>query len=372
MNYICLIGDLGGTNVRFEQIEVTVQQNKATKTKLHSSAKLLSRNQPSMEELIQEFLEGKLRITKKDNLWPTVACICVAGPIEGSGRDQHAKITNLKFTVRVKDIEDTLDIKICRILNDFSGAGYGILNLEPHQYIQINNAKPKVGRPIAVIGPGTGLGEAFLTPVPRRVNQILIDSTSSNDYEYTVFPSEGGHCTFASQTPEQYGLLEYIRKERGIQHISYEQVCAGIGLPSIYKYLSGIPPEKSNDKKYQYITPSFINNNAENGKDEVAIRAMDIFLDILATEVGNAILKYLPLSGFYIAGGISAKILWAIRKPAFFKALMNKGRMKSIIQDTPIYVVLVDELGLLGSRLYCTRICSELYELKNDKLTSRL
>uniref|UniRef100_A0A0A9VV33 Glucokinase n=1 Tax=Lygus hesperus TaxID=30085 RepID=A0A0A9VV33_LYGHE len=99
---------------------------------------------------------------------------------------------------------------------------------------------------------------------------------------------------------------------------------------------------------------------------------MDMFLNILATEIGNTILKYIPHSGLYIAGGISSKILWAIRSPAFFRALLNKGRMRQIIQDTPIYVVLADELGLLGCRVFCSRMCREIMASSSSKLPSRL
>ena len=73
---------------------------------------------------------------------------------------------------------------------------------------------------MAVIAPGTGLGEAFLTWDGSR---------------YRPFPSEGGHADFGPTNGLEIGLLRYLLEK--FERVSYERVCSGRGLPNIYAYL---------------------------------------------------------------------------------------------------------------------------------------
>src|SRR5262249_36598606 len=74
---------------------------------------------------------------------------------------------------------------------------------------------------IAVIAPGTGLGEAFLT----------WDGTLG----YEAHASEGGHTDFAPADDQQIALLRYLGKDA--THVSWEHVCSGIGIPTLYHFL---------------------------------------------------------------------------------------------------------------------------------------
>jgi hypothetical protein len=76
--------------------------------------------------------------------------------------------------------------------------------------------------PIAVLGPGTGLGEA----------QLFWDDATAN---YKVQPSEGSHATFAPRGWKQRALQALVEAERG--HCSVERVACGSGLVRIYNFL---------------------------------------------------------------------------------------------------------------------------------------
>ena len=89
----------------------------------------------------------------------------------------------------------------------------------------LNPGEPVAGGAIAVIAPGTGLGEAFLIWDGAR---------------YRAFPSEGGHADFAPRTELEAGLLAYLRRRFG--HVSVERVCSGPGLLNIYQYLRDSGP----------------------------------------------------------------------------------------------------------------------------------
>ena len=80
---------------------------------------------------------------------------------------------------------------------------------------------------IAVIAPGTGLGESFLT---------------WNGSQYVAHSSEGGHSDFAPTDERQIRLLRYCCAS--FDHVGVERVCSGIGIPNIYDYVreeEGIP-----------------------------------------------------------------------------------------------------------------------------------
>ena len=53
--------------------------------------------------------------------------------------------------------------KVCMV-NDFVALGYGLLTLcLKTECITLNNVEPQDEAPMACVGPGTGLGECFLT-----------------------------------------------------------------------------------------------------------------------------------------------------------------------------------------------------------------
>lgn len=86
--------------------------------------------------------------------------------------------------------------------------------------IRINACAAVPGGALAVIAPGTGLGEAFLTSFGGR---------------YLAYPSEGGHASFAPNDELQIELRAHLHARLG--HVSNERVCSGLGLPNIYAFL---------------------------------------------------------------------------------------------------------------------------------------
>lgn len=83
---------------------------------------------------------------------------------------------------------------------------------------------------------------------------------------------------------------------------------------------------------------------------------MQLFIDIYGSEAGNLALKLLPYGGLYLAGGIAAKNLALIQTGEFLQAFHRKGRMSSLLERVPVYVVLDPQVGLIGAALYATEI----------------
>ena len=175
-----------------------------------------SADYPSLEAVIRAFLAT---IT-----YPVEhAAFAVAGPV----LDGQAKITNLPWLVDVEVLKQTLGLRAVQLFNDLEAIALAVPILQPDDLHTINPGEAVAGGAIAVVAPGTGLGEAFLTWDGTR---------------YQASPSEGGHADFAPTTAVEIGLLQYLL-QRGI--MSASSACSGSGLPNIYDYLrdSGYAPE---------------------------------------------------------------------------------------------------------------------------------
>ena len=80
--------------------------------------------------------------------------------------------------------------------------------------------------------------------------------------------------------------------------------------------------------------------------------ALSIFVSIYGSEAGNLALKFKATGGIYIGGGIAPKIVEKMKKPNFINAFLNKGRMKRLLQQIPVQVILNDRTAILGAAAY--------------------
>ena len=99
------------------------------------------------------------------------------------------------------------------MINDLAAIAHAIPLLQPDDLHTLNAGKPVEGGAMAIIAPGTGLGEAFL----------VWDGAA-----YRGYASEGGHADFAPSTAVQMDLLRYLQHR--FDHVSYEIVCSGLGI----------------------------------------------------------------------------------------------------------------------------------------------
>ncbi|MEM9088369.1 MAG: glucokinase [Cyanobacteria bacterium P01_F01_bin.53] len=293
---------------------------------------------------------------------PRVACFGIAGPVV----DNRSELTNLKWSLDAKVLEKKLDIPQVVLINDFAANGYGVLGLAESDLHTLQSTPAQGHAPIAIIGAGTGLGEAFLIPQSGC---------------YHVFPGEGGHTDFAPQTDIAYQLCRYLQKRENISHVSIERIVSGIGLVSIYECFRddyerfrqtyGFEAEAPNltaafeawdqAKKTGETVESpaaLIAKHAMEEDDRLSQKTMQLFVQLYGAEAGNFALKLLPYGGLYITGGIAAKILPLIEKEGFLEAFLNKGRVSSLLKNIPVHIVLNPKVGLIGAVLYAAKLGS--------------
>jgi glucokinase len=237
-----------------------------------------------------------------------------------------------------------LGIPTVYLLNDLAAIANALASLQPQDLYTLNAGKPVDGGSRAVIAPGTGLGEAFLVWDGAR---------------YRPYPSEGGHADFAPTNDWEMGLWQYMRAGLGFDHVSYEAVCSGLGIPHIYEYVkaSGFADEPTwlaaalaaaHDP-----TPVIVNAALDENKPcAICAVTLDTFISILGAEAGNLALKTLATGGVYLGGGIPLHILPKLSAGSFMQAFCHKGRFAEILSAVPVHVIRNPRAALLGAATY--------------------
>jgi glucokinase len=317
-----LAGDVGGTKTDL----AVFSSDRGVRSPL-AEATLPSADYQSLEALVQEFL-SKVRLPVGS------ASFGVAGPVV-AGR---AKITNLPWQIDEERVGKTLRLSRVRVVNDLDAIAHAVPLLEPGDLETLNPGTPAPGGAIAIIAPGTGLGEAFLTWDGTR---------------YQAHPSEGGHVDFAPATARELDMLRSLQSRFG--HVSYERVCSGRGLPNIYAYLreSRVAEEPAwlaeQLETAADRTPVIVEAAQADPPCALCVATLDTFVSIMGAEAGNLALKVLATGGVYVAGGIPRRILPALERDGFMQAFRRKGRFAEFLDRIPVHVVLNPKVGLMGA-----------------------
>ncbi len=322
-----LAGDIGGTKTRLAIIDPEIGPRAAV-----AEASFPSRNYDSLEAVIRAFLA-------QTDATISSASFGVAGPVvEG-----RVVATNLPWIIDQGHLRDELRLTTVQLINDLQAIGCAVPRLRPEDLFTLNPGQAAPGGTIAVIAPGTGLGEAFLTWEGSR---------------YRAHASEGGHTDFAPATRDEIDLVSYLFDKLG-HHVSYERVCSGIGIPNIYGYLrdTGFAPEPAwlaaELAAAKDRTPIIVQNALDPEKAcALCTETLARFVSILGSEAGNLVMKVLGTGGVYLGGGIPPRIIPALQHPRFMAAFCNKGRMQAWLAKIPIYVITNPHVALLGAAYY--------------------
>jgi glucokinase len=308
---VILAGDVGGTKTNLALCDDRgMPQREAT---------FAAKDYDSLEAIVAKFVGGEK---------VTAACFGVAGPVDtGAG---SAKITNLPWTIRIDALSKELHGARVSLINDLQATALGALVLPQSSFAVLQaGAIPGRGNPtIAVIAPGTGLGEACLYHDGTR---------------YQALPSEGGHADLPVTTDDEIELLRFLRGKYG-DHVSVERVLSGNGIADLYECVAGGAAEQYPGDRNAAISEAGIA-----GTDRNATRALELFAQILGAECGNLALRYLATGGVVIGGGIPPKLLPILQRGALIERFAAKGRFADWLRARSVRVVLDPKAALLGA-----------------------
>jgi len=316
-----IAGDIGGTKTVMALIDRASGSRHLIRERRYSSSEYAA-----LADIVEDFLSDV-------ELPPIAACFGVAGPVD----DNRVRVTNLPWEIDGLKLSEVIGGKPVWLLNDLEAIANAIPTLDASDLEIVKLGTRERFEPVAVIAPGTGLGEAFLFWDGQR---------------YRAIPSEGGHTDFAPASPLELELLAYLQPRLG--HVSYERVCSGIGIPNIYAFMkdSGKYDEPAwlqeallevDDK-----TPVIV-KMAQTKAASICEATFDLFLSILGSEAGNLVLQVLATGGVYLGGGIPPRICPDLRGEAFVSAFTQKGRFSDLLSQVPVYVIMNPKAAIYGA-----------------------
>jgi glucokinase len=318
-----LAGDIGGTKTN---LGLFLKGKERPVPKVIET--FSSQNAPDLEHIIRQFFE----------IHPvpvTHACFGIAGPvIKGK-----SKTTNLPWNISEDRIKKQFNFHHVKLVNDLTATAMAIPLLNKDEFFPLNQAGSIKDQNLALIAPGTGLGEAMLIYQNGR---------------YLPVPSEGGHADFAPNNEAEMKLWQYLHQHYG--HVSIERVVSGSGLVNIYNWLKDSgrlnEPDWLKQKLKEMDPAKAITEAALASKDPDCVEALNMFVSIFGAAAGNLALTGITTGGVYLGGGIPPKILSKLKEDIFMEAFTNKGRFKGFLEKISVKVVLNDKAALIGAA-YC-------------------
>jgi glucokinase len=308
-----LIGDIGGTNARFQIIE-TAQSDAVSFDPVKTSAF------ESVEEAIAS------SVLQNTTLVPRTAILAAAGPITPVG----INLTNCDWSIDHNDFLKNGPFKELILMNDFEAQALALPFLESSDLQWLGGPKdiPTSSRTKAVLGPGTGLGVASLVRASGK---------------WIPVAGEGGHVDLGSRTEREAEIWPHLETVAG--RVSAEQILCGAGLVNLYSAIckaDGIEPVLN--------VPAEITEAV--GSNAQATETLSIFSVCLGRVAGDLAITTLAKGGVYLAGGVSKHAAETLGDGGFRKAFDDKGPHEEHMNAMPTWLIQHPLPALVGLKAY--------------------
>jgi glucokinase len=317
---LVLAADLGGTKTN-----MALFRHQSNGPQLLRQDHFPSTEFSSMADIVRKFMGA--------DTMPDRICIGVAGPV----MDGKSKLTNLSWGIDQAELEKDLKVGQVSLINDLEATAYGLAALEEKDLLTFPGKDPDPGN-IALIAPGTGLGEAGL----------YWDGT-----HYHPFATEGGHAGFGPREDIDLELFTHLHKQ--YEHISWERVVSGQGIMNIFHFLvevKGMPCPPGLMEAAKEDGAAAISQAALQKGDPTAKAALDMFVRYLAIESANLVLKMKGTGGLYIGGGIPVAVLPLLQSGDWLNIFHKGGRMRPLLESITVHIILQAKTALFGAGWY--------------------
>ena len=303
-----LIADIGGTNARFALCEPGGRPCEERKLPVH--------DYPGAIEAAEAYLAGR-RVED--------AVFAVATPVLGDA----VAFTNSPWRFSIREAEARLGLRRLAVINDFVAQAWAIQGVTAADCRPLKPGQAQPGAPRLVLGPGTGLGVAYVVGQGEAAR---------------ILPSEAGHASFSPQDDRQAAILAGLRGEFG--HVSTERLLSGPGLLRLANGLAALE-----GRALRFETPPAVSEAAAAGC-AIGRGAVSLFSGILGATAGDLVLTLLAEGGVHVTGGLCRNLAPLLDMEALLRGFTGKGRFAGYLEAVPINQVMLHHAGLLGAALY--------------------
>ncbi|MCW4352197.1 glucokinase [Hoyosella sp. YIM 151337] len=319
-----LVADIGGTNARFGLITEPGGRPQQI-------ASLAGAKYPDLAAAVEAYLASVSGVGR-----PRVGGIAVAGPVSGD----RFRLTNAAWDFSVTATKHTLGFDFLGLINDFSALALAVPHLDHHAVVPLGGGVRNTDLPVAVIGPGTGMGVASLIPVRDK---------------WIPVATEGGHVTLPAETELEAQIATLLRRRFG--HVSAETVLCGVGLTRLYHCIAAIRGEES-----VIISPAEVCARGQSGADTICTEALQVFCGMLGSFAGNTALTMGARGGVLIGGGILPRMREVLLASDFRARFDNKAPMTGYVSAISTELIIADAPALLGAATWLAQELTPITE----------
>ena len=305
-----MVVDIGGTNARFALVAPGSLEPQDEKT-------VKCADFASLEHAARRFLQDRGNPVVRE------AALDVAVAPTGD----FIQLTNGPWGFSIEQTRRSLGLERLQVVNDFTALALAVPTLHRDEVQAIGGGEMVAHTPIAVIGPGTGLGVSGLIPAAGG--------------RFVALQGEGGHTAFSPMNEREAGVLLWLQQR--YDHVSTERVVSGMGLENLYQALCALDGVQSKP-----LTPDKITTAALANTDAQCAGAVEMFCAILGTAAANLVVILGARAGCYIGGGIVPRLGNYFERSPFRSRFEAKGRFSRYVAAVPTYVILAQTPALRG------------------------
>ncbi|MEZ6000485.1 glucokinase [Hyphomonas sp.] len=313
MNEGILVGDVGGTNVRF-----AIAHRQGGRIVASYFEKFAGDDFGAFAEVLGAYLDRtRARVTQ--------ACFALAGPV------QHGEVTltNRGWHVSEQQLQQQFGFDDVRLINDFTAMARAVPEFERTSFESILTGTAEPGAPVIVAGAGTGFGVATL--IPEAGN-------------WHVLAGEGGHMAFAPRTKIEFQLAEILLQKFG--YVSNELVSSGTGLAPVHEAFCEIF-----DRPVEDLSPAEMRARADAG-DEMYYQLILVRACTVMGAAGDLALANGAAGGVVLAGGVTERIVDFLRTPEAMERFRERGPMSAYLENCPVVLMQDPQAPLIGAAAY--------------------
>jgi len=290
-----MVGDIGGTNARFAllrngRIGTIRRVPTSTLTDTAHALAAIAAEMPARVDAV---------------------AFAAAGPKVGN----TVSLTNAPVRLDADELRKKLRLRWAVVENDLGASARGLPALTARDLRALHRGEVDANATRVVVGPGTGLGVAAVTPAGQR-----------NTRKWAVISGEGGHANAALALNSNLSLC------------SWEDVLSGPGLLRLYQAAGGDVP-----------TPDAVTAKALAGEGR-AKRVISAWCRMLGSCCGDMVLLFGARGGCYVAGGLVRALGRTFDRRAFVAGYCDKRDFRDYVAGVPVWRITHRNPVMVGLR----------------------